>query len=150
MTHTDLMPCPLCGRIVHNDTITLACTGRYRVDDEEDTVDCPYFLDVGAETPEHQSSRDARLAEAHNTLARRAEIGRLVEVIRESTGIIGPAALCFPYPPGGKPSLVLQTAGGPLVPPDELDFVEALRQFASKVGPEKPAPQPDAVSETPS
>ena len=126
----ELAACPICGRMVHNDTITLACTGRYSVDDS-DEVDCPYFLDVGADTPELQSSRTVRIAEAHNTLARRAEIGKLVEAIAV---------------PGNRRLVLIgdyvKIEQGNLGPPDSFaegaaSLLDALRSLAAEIGGER-------------
>ena len=123
----ELAACPICGRIVHNDTITLACTGRYSVEDS-DEVDCPYFLDVGADTSELQSARTVRIAEAHNTLARRAEVGKLVEEM---------------VVPGDRRLVLIgdyaKIEQGNLGPPDSFaegasSLLDALRALAAKLG----------------
>lgn len=129
--HDELLePCPMCGRKVHNDTITLACTGRHKPDDD-DSVDCPYFLDVGDATRETQSLRVVRLANAHNVLARRAEIGRLVESmalngcavrLSEAIDLHGPHQFTAEFHADGK-----YRAEGPTL-------LKALRALAREVG----------------
>jgi hypothetical protein len=76
---SELMPCPVCGGTVHNDSITLACGNRYPSGYSDGEIGCPYFLDVNCDKLKTPDAREYWLAHTHNTLARRAEIGALVE-----------------------------------------------------------------------
>ena len=82
----ELMPCPVCGGTVHNDSITLACGNRYPSGYSDGEIGCPYFLDVNCDKLKTPDARMYWLAHTHNTLARRAEIGRLVEDVLSKTG----------------------------------------------------------------
>jgi hypothetical protein len=93
---------------------------------------CPYMLDGGI---------PAAVAEAHNTLARRAEIGALVEFcVRNQTHWENEVVLCIgesdDYEEGEKPPVVACRADGEGFEKRHVaaTLLDALRALAKEVG----------------
>lgn len=116
----DLMPCPICDGPVVLD-------GPSNPDASRDVVwpnciddSCPYMLDGGIR---------AAVAEAHNTLARRAEIGALVEwIVEAAPGLltIGRTAM--------TDGVTIYSAWSSKPFTDERSLLDALRALAKEVG----------------
>jgi hypothetical protein len=79
---------------------------------------CPYMLDGGI---------PAVVIEAHNTLARRAEIGALVEEIADETGGV---MICSA---ADEPGYLVWTAGNH-TPRHQGAMLDALRSLAAEIG----------------